>query len=217
MVVLQSKGASKTIASIGDAFYVPQEVYEWMIGRKYFDPNPTIPFYSIGKIGIRMAIGNEHAFEELHSIQSTEEYLFPTLVTKALEKKCTQQFIQTVCMATLTQIKDRFPSWKLMQQALEKGVAVELLRRGNHPKYWKSQHHEIDFYTGEEIIQVCVDLTDAQTRKREFLGLVNAANALAHSRLVIITKEKTRTETFEWFGKTHMVHVTNIDEFLTKP
>ena len=122
-IQLLSKDVSRTNAS-ADYLYSPLEV---LLGRLQGETNTTIPFYALGKIGIRMAIGSESAFEELHSHQSSEDYLFPTLVSKALENKCTPAFIQTVVMATLPNIKDRFSSWKLMHQALEKGVAGKSL------------------------------------------------------------------------------------------
>lgn len=93
-------------------------------------------------------------------------------------------------------------------------VAIELLRRGKHCTYWKNQHHEIDFYWEEEIIQACYTLKDASTKKREILGLVNAAQALPHKTLTIITTDPSSNETFTWFEKKYVINIKNIDAFL---
>jgi len=97
---------------------------------------------------------------------------------------------------------------------LENTVAIELLRRNKNITYWKNQHHEIDFYDGENIIQVSYTLTDNTTKKRELLGLINAAQELPHKQLTIITTDKSSQEKFEWFEKKYTITIQNIDEFL---
>jgi predicted AAA+ superfamily ATPase len=94
---------------------------------------------------------------------------------------------------------------------MENTVAVELFRRRSISPlfdfyYWKdSSGKEVDFVIkkGEniqELVQVCYDITDYNTKMRETSALVKASNKLACKKLKIITWDNEEKEKIE--GKT---------------
>ncbi len=87
-------------------------------------------------------------------------------------------------------------------------VAVELLRlRAKNPLmdfyYWRNpQHEEVDFVIkiGEKVkqsIQVCYDLSDPDTRKRELRALVKAGKELQCDNMLVITEDYEGHEIFK--------------------
>lgn len=76
---------------------------------------------------------------------------------------------------------------------LESLVAIELVRRGREFFTYKDPGgKEVDFVVRtegvtNELIQVCYDLSDPKTRKREVAGLLRAAEDLACDNLIIFT------------------------------
>ena len=72
--------------------------------------------------------------------------------------------------------------------------------------YWKNQQQqEVDFVVKkglkvEELIQVCYDLKDLDTKQREVRALINASKELKCNNLLVITKDNEGVEDFEWFG-----------------
>lgn len=85
---------------------------------------------------------------------------------------------------------------------LENQVFIELVRRGYNPEkslfYYRSRNDkETDFVTREgthveSLIQVCYDLTSPKTLKREVDSLVECAEELKCSRLLIVTMNVER-------------------------
>ena len=87
-------------------------------------------------------------------------------------------------------------------------VAIELLRRcAKNPLiefyYWKnSRHEEVDFVVKndekiEQLIQVCYDISDQDTKKRELRVLVKASKELRCNNLLIITEDYDAYEQFK--------------------
>jgi hypothetical protein len=72
--------------------------------------------------------------------------------------------------------------------------------------YWKyPQGEEVDFVVQRdrqvsELIQVCADAQDPDTRQREMRALVKAGDRLTCDRLLILTREEEGEEEVEWFG-----------------
>ena len=89
---------------------------------------------------------------------------------------------------------------------LENQVFVELLRRGYEPGntlfYYRSHNDkEIDFVIRkgikvEQLIQVCYDMDSEKTRKRELAALVESAEELRCTNLLVITNNQE--EEIEW-------------------
>ncbi|MDW8104915.1 MAG: ATP-binding protein [Armatimonadota bacterium] len=77
--------------------------------------------------------------------------------------------------------------------SLETCVLIELERRGAEVHYVRTpQGHEVDFLARywdgrEELIQVCADLTDAQTAEREIRALMEASQGYPRAQRVLIT------------------------------
>jgi hypothetical protein len=89
-------------------------------------------------------------------------------------------------------------------------VAINLLRKhlqkGNNIFYWKDQRgKEVDFLIKDELqvkqlIQVCSDIEDYDTRKREINALIKASDHLKCNDLLIITNDFYDTQKVK--GKT---------------
>jgi len=85
-------------------------------------------------------------------------------------------------------------------------VAIELKRRGKECYYWKNtEKEEVDFVIKEgiklrQLIQVCYDISDIDTKKREIKALLKASNDLKCNNLLVITSDKDEEEEHEWFG-----------------
>jgi len=85
---------------------------------------------------------------------------------------------------------------------LENQVFVELLRRGYDPDrtmfYYRSRNDkEVDFVLRkgthiEQLVQVCYDMSNAKTEKREVDSLIECAEELNCSNLVIVTNDEER-------------------------
>lgn len=86
-------------------------------------------------------------------------------------------------------------------------VAINLLKKfhGNI-FYWKSKNgEEVDFVIKEglkikQIIQVCHNLNDIETKKREIRALIKASKDLKCDNLNIITEYDEKIEEATWFG-----------------
>ena len=85
-------------------------------------------------------------------------------------------------------------------------VAVELKRRNRDCFYWKNmEKEEIDFVIKsnakiEQLIQVCYDISDQDTKKREIRALLKGSKGLKCKNLLIINHDYFGEEDLEWFG-----------------
>jgi len=81
---------------------------------------------------------------------------------------------------------------------MENVVAIELLRRKHYFNpllnvyYWHDRHREVDFVVTEgfearDLIQVCYDVEDLSTKKREINALLKASKEIGCKNLHIIT------------------------------
>lgn len=87
-----------------------------------------------------------------------------------------------------------------MGRLLENSIYVELLRRRKEVYYYKTKNgYEVDFCTKDglvvtNLIQVCFNLEDNETKKREIKSLVNASKETGCKNLVIITFDEEGEE-----------------------
>lgn len=99
------------------------------------------------------------------------------------------------------------PDWGKLYENL---VAIEL-KKGelqNHFQiyYWKNQlQEEVDFVVKEgtkvkQLIQVCFNLQNLETRNREIRALVKASRELKCANAMVITENLEGEEEVEWFG-----------------
>ncbi len=85
-------------------------------------------------------------------------------------------------------------------------VAVELKRRKKECCYWKNtEKEEVDFVTKndskiEQLIQVCYDISETDTKKREIKALLKASKDLKCKNLLLINQDYFGEENSEWFG-----------------
>lgn len=100
----------------------------------------------------------------------------------------------------------RFRTGRDMGRLMENMVAVELYRRGCEPYSYKTGNgKEVDFVVrspGQDntLIQVCYDLTDAKTRRREFQALVAAGEELGFKSGCVLTWDEEGREEMGGFG-----------------
>jgi hypothetical protein len=72
--------------------------------------------------------------------------------------------------------------------------------------YWKNQQQEeVDFIIQEglkvkQLIQVCFNISDLETKNREIRALIKAGKELKCNNLLIITEDTEKEEKAEWFG-----------------
>ena len=72
--------------------------------------------------------------------------------------------------------------------------------------YWKNQQQEeVDFVIKEglkvkQLIQVCFNIKDLETKNREIRALIKAGKELKCNNLLIITEDTEDEEKVEWFG-----------------
>ena len=85
-------------------------------------------------------------------------------------------------------------------------VAVELKRRKRECYYWKNmEKEEVDFVIKsntkiDQLIQVCYDIADPDTKKREIRALLKASKDLKCKNLLLINQSYSGEEDLEWFG-----------------
>lgn len=90
---------------------------------------------------------------------------------------------------------------------MENSVFLELKRiKNKKPKldfyYWRSQNKEVDFVLKEgtnvkQLIQVCYDISNLDTKKRELKALVKSSEELKCENLLIITWDYEATRKFK--------------------
>ena len=85
-------------------------------------------------------------------------------------------------------------------------VAVELKRRKKEFCYWKNiEKEEVDFVIKNDsragqLIQVCYDISETDTKKREIRALLKASKDLKCKNLLLINHDYFGEEELEWFG-----------------
>ena len=73
-------------------------------------------------------------------------------------------------------------------------AAIELKRKNREIYYWKNVHHEeVDFIIKEnnikQLIQVCYNINDINTKERELRALIKASKELKCNNLLVITED----------------------------
>ncbi|MCK4267100.1 MAG: ATP-binding protein [Thermoplasmata archaeon] len=77
----------------------------------------------------------------------------------------------------------------------ENVVAVELVRRGIEPHYWKDRAgYEVDFVYGGTAVQVCIDPSDSDTRRRELRALSRCMAETGVREGLVITRDLNESE-----------------------
>ncbi|MFH1127623.1 MAG: ATP-binding protein, partial [archaeon] len=85
---------------------------------------------------------------------------------------------------------------------MENIVLIELKRMNKETYYWKDSENEVDFLIKDnlkpkELIQVCHDISDEKTRKREIKALVRCAKEFSLKEGLIITSDHEEETTID--------------------
>lgn len=152
-------------------------------------------------------IKNILEFRSVHTVENYTDYLNEAYLTFQIDRfsfKLREQLrspkkLYAYDNGMIHAIK--FKTGRDIGRLLENLVAVELTKRGADLYYYKSTNgKEVDFVIkqGSEIdqlIQVCYDLGDYSTRKRELAALVKAGKELRCNNLTIYTWDSMAEET----------------------
>lgn len=109
---------------------------------------------------------------------------------------------------------------------MENLVAIQLKRdefkENNSVFYWKNQYNEeVDFIIKkdlkvESLIQVCLDLENPKTYKREVRALLKASEELKCENLIILTEETEKTEIVKYNGFSGKVRFLPVWKWINK-
>lgn len=94
-------------------------------------------------------------------------------------------------------------------RVLENMVFMTIRRLGHEPFYWKGKQ-EVDFYEeGKYLLNVCLDISDLNTRRRELNGLDEAMTSTGLKRSTIVTLDHQETVELE----NGIVHIVKARDF----
>lgn len=160
--------------------------------------------------------GKEFSFRSIAnatelSIETVDKYLgflkesFIILTLDVFSYKTKVQFKQNkkaYCIDTGLRNAVSFKISEDRGRLAENLVFIELKRRGKDVYYWKNEKVEVDFVVKEglgptDILQVCWDITDGKTKKREVKGLVEALQTFKLKQGIVITEDYSRIENIE--------------------
>ena len=89
--------------------------------------------------------------------------------------------------------------------------------------YWKGgQNEEVDFVVKEgprvtRLIQVCADVSNERTLKREMRSLLLASQELRCDDLLLLNERADRVETISWHGIEKRVRLLPLWQWLSEP
>lgn len=142
------------------------------------------------------------------SIETVEKYLdflkqsFIILSVDVFSYKTKVQFKQNKKIYCIDTGLRNAVSFKISEERgrlAENLVFIELKRRGKDVYYWKNGKGEVDFVVKEglkptSLIQVCWDITNEKTKKREIDNLIEAMHTLNLGQGLIITEDYSGEE-----------------------
>lgn len=152
--------------------------------------------------------------KDVHTVKNYVSYIkdaFLILVLERFSPKLKQQVIAPKKVYAIDQGFCNFISFKLSKnlgKIFENIVCIELFRKkainyNMEVYYWKDhQQREVDFVVKQglkvkQLIQVCYDIEDYDTKKRELKALLKASKELKCKNLLIITEDKEGEETIK--------------------
>ncbi len=126
--------------------------------------------------GVR--VGKDTLYGYLSNLQ--EAFFF--FVVKNLAAPTGNRKVYLVDNGLYSRVRNRPDLGKL----LENQVFVDLLRQGCHPHFLRNDDGEIDFITDDWIVQVCLELSDAN-RRREEQPLADGTTKYPNREAAIVT------------------------------
>ncbi len=181
--------------------------YNLRFARKLSD----LALYLLAQSGRRFSftkLKNVLSFRSVHTVENYVKYLeegfvilcVERLVPKLKERLKSPRKVYAYDTGVVTTFKTRYtPDYGLLMENL---VALELLRREKEFFYFQSKDgREVDFVVREgfeyQLIQVCYDLSDESTRKREFGALVKACRELGIQNSTILSWDEEKEVTYK--------------------
>lgn len=160
-------------------------------------------------------LGNVFAIKNVHTVKNYVEYLRKSFLIFVLEKfsyKLKQQYITSkkvygIDTGLVNSVAFQFS--ENFGRLMENAVLIDLMRRKNYFKLFTDVYHWRDFTNREvdfvikkgvkiiQLIQVCQDLTNIETKEREIRALLVASKELHCNELLIITANEEKTEKIE--------------------
>ena len=160
-------------------------------------------------------LGNVFAIKNVHTVKNYVEYLRKSFLIFVLEKfsyKLKQQYITSkkvygIDTGLVNSVAFQFS--ENFGRLMENAVLIDLMRRKNYFKlftdvyYWSDfTNREVDFVIKKgakiiQLIQVCQDLTNIETKEREIRALLLASKELRCNNLLIITANEEKVEKIE--------------------
>ena len=148
-------------------------------------------------------------FRSVHTVENYSEYLneaFLIFNTERFSHKVKEQLkspkkVYAYDTGVINAIK--FKIAPDTGRLIENLTAIELVRRGKEFYYYKTKDgKEVDFAIKEgmkisQLIQVCYDIDNYMTKKRETNALVKAAREILCDNLMVLTWDYEARETFE--------------------
>lgn len=151
---------------------------------------------------------NVLSFRSVHTVENYVSYLIEAFIIfdinrfsyKLKEQLRSPQKVYAYDTGMINAVK--FTVTRDTGKLIENAVAIELLRRGIEPYYYKTvSGKEIDFVIRhgseiKELIQVCYNPEDHETKKREVNALIKSSKELKCDNLLIISWDYAGEETF---------------------
>lgn len=184
-------------------------------------------------------IANEYSYNSLSklakikSMRTTEKYLryleesFIFFSLKRFSYKVKEQLSlikKIYCIDNGFIYAKAFNTSQNLGRLYENLVAISLKKQELNGKinfyYWKNQQQEeVDFVIKRgtkiiQLIQVCFNIDDLETKNREIRALLKAGNELKCKNLLIITSNKKAEEKVEWFGIKERIRFIPLYEWL---
>ncbi len=186
-------------------------------------------------------VGSEYSFQRLaevtksksaHTVQKYLSYLEEAFLLFSLKRFSFKTREQLASNKKIYAIDNGFISAKSTKSTQDTGklyeniVAVHLKKAEIDGKldlyYWKNpQHEEVDFIIKEgtkitKLIQVCYDVSNPDTKKREIRALIKAKQELKCNELIVLTNDYEAEENTEWFGEKAKIKFIPLWKWLLK-
>src|SRR3989344_1460265 len=170
--------------------------------------------------------GSEYSFQRLaeltksksaHTVQKYLGYLEEAFLLFSLKRFSFKTREQLASNKKIYAIDNGFISAKSSKSTQDTGKLYENIVAAHLKKaeidgkldfyYWKNQQHEeVDFIIKEgtkitKLIQVCYDVSNPNTKKREIRSLIKARQVLKCNELIVLTNDFAAEEIVEWFGE----------------
>jgi len=153
---------------------------------------------------------NVLGIKSVHTIKNYVNYLQNAYLIFTVERfsfKLKQQMIapkKVYCVDTGLANAIGFRTSERYGNLIENVVAIELFRKGLKVYYWKDhQQREVDFVLKQgakvkQLVQVCYDVEDFNTKERELKALIKASKELMCKNLLVITWDYEADEETSW-------------------